>query len=363
MSRSARGVEARRRQRQPADGETLGPLGTSAGGDVGDLRAHHLGRHRAGRLDAGIAGADHAAGAQHRGALAEAPHVVEPVRDIEQCPPFGLQAVEDGKERFGFARRQHRGRLVEDHQLRILQQDAGDLDALALAGGQRPDRTRRLELQAVALRQAADAGHRARIGARAGSTRAMFSDTVRFSNSERMLEHHADAERPARLRASSARPGAPATGSRPRTAAAARRASSPASTCRRPFSPRRAWFSPTRTSRSMFWLALHGPEALRQAAHGDERRRGADGGRWLRAAPPSGHQDGRAGGFARFQRPDALPRPRPAGSGRGSRGGPRRIRSQVARSSVMLTSALRASPYRRRATDAWRTATPSWRAG
>ena len=88
--------------------------------------------------------------------------------------------------RFGLLRRQHRGRLVEDQQLRVLQQAARDLDALALAGRQRPDRPVRLEhagRSAPTRRRCARRAAPRRLAL--GSTSAMFSATVRFSNSEK----------------------------------------------------------------------------------------------------------------------------------------------------------------------------------
>ena len=48
-------------------------------------------------------------------------------------------------------RRQHRGRLVHDQQLRLLQQAAHDLDALALADRQVVHRLAGIERQTVAF--------------------------------------------------------------------------------------------------------------------------------------------------------------------------------------------------------------------
>ena len=118
--------------------------------------------------------------------VAEPAHLVEPVRDVEQRPALVAQPLQRGEQPLGLLRRQHRGRLVEDDEARVLQQAAHDLDALALAGRERPDRPAGLELQAVGGADAPRSARRAPCRDRLlGITRAMFSATVRFSQSEK----------------------------------------------------------------------------------------------------------------------------------------------------------------------------------
>ncbi len=153
-----RGMKARRRNRQSNGGETLRAGRAATRRDLADLCSHHEGRKRTGTFLFGVASSDHAATAQDGGAFAQALHVIQPMRDVEQGTPFGLQLVEDREERLRFSRCQHRGRFVEDQQLGILEQAAGDLDPLPLACRERPHGARRFELEAVALRQARDTG-------------------------------------------------------------------------------------------------------------------------------------------------------------------------------------------------------------
>ena len=83
-------------------------------------------------------------------------------------------------------RRQHRGRLVHDQQLRLLQQAAHDLDALPLADRQVVHRLVGIEMQAVGLGDLRDARRAGPCGRRRRSSRARCSpSTVSASNSEK----------------------------------------------------------------------------------------------------------------------------------------------------------------------------------
>ena len=68
-------------------------------------------------------------------------------RGSRSPPPTSLSSVT--KQVLRLLRRQHGGRLVEDQQLRVLEQAAHDLDALALARRQGPDGAVRLQREAV----------------------------------------------------------------------------------------------------------------------------------------------------------------------------------------------------------------------
>ena len=86
-----------------------------------------------------VAGRDLLAAAQDRRGVAEPFHLVELVADVEDRAAFGLEPVQHDEELVGLLRGQHRGRLVEDQEFRVLHQRADDLDALALADRQLPD--------------------------------------------------------------------------------------------------------------------------------------------------------------------------------------------------------------------------------
>ena len=103
-------------------------------------------------------------------------------------------------------RRQHRGRLVHDQELRVLQQRPDDLDALALADRQAVHRRTRLERQPEALPGLAHAPRELLERAR-HRERDVLDDGERLEQRE-VLEHHADAElaRPRRARHAHRRP-------------------------------------------------------------------------------------------------------------------------------------------------------------
>ena len=87
--------------------------------------------------------------AQDGGAVADALHLFQAVADIENRAPFGAQLEQRLEQLVGLLRRQHRGRLVEDDELRVLQQRTDDLDALALADREVGDMGMRIERQAI----------------------------------------------------------------------------------------------------------------------------------------------------------------------------------------------------------------------
>gem|GEM_PF-4174712 len=126
------------RQRQPVDHQTLrAELGRACVLRHLEFAAdHHLGE-RLGAFFARVAVADDSSLAQHRGTVTERPDLVELVADIEDRATLARQLGERFKQPFNLLRGQHRGRLVHDQELRILDQTADDLDPLAL-----PDRQR-----------------------------------------------------------------------------------------------------------------------------------------------------------------------------------------------------------------------------
>ncbi len=146
---------------------------------------HHAGK-RSRRFLARIAGAGHLAVAQHRGAIADALHFLQPVADVEHGAAFGLQLCQRFEQPVGLLRRQNRGRFIQDDQLGILQQRPDDLDALALADGQIRHMRVRIERQAIGSATGDAASSEIVASETPGSSdSAMFSATVSASNSEK----------------------------------------------------------------------------------------------------------------------------------------------------------------------------------
>ena len=96
-----------------------------------------------------VALGDHLAVAQDGGVMADRPHLLEPVADVEDRAAFRGEALQRDEQVVGLLRRQHRGRLVHDDELRLLQQAADDLDPLPLADREVGDHRVGVERQAV----------------------------------------------------------------------------------------------------------------------------------------------------------------------------------------------------------------------
>ena len=117
--------------------------------------------------------------------VADALHLLQPVADVEDRAALAGQALQRHEQMVRLLRRQHRGRLVHDDQLRLLQQAAHDLDALALADREVGDDRVRTERQAVVGRDASRSVDASPLRGLFGSASAMFSATVSASNSEK----------------------------------------------------------------------------------------------------------------------------------------------------------------------------------
>jgi hypothetical protein len=162
------------------------------------VAADHHARERCRGLAPGVALPRHFPGAEHRGAMAQRADLVELVADVEDAATFGRERAQRCEQREHRLRGEHRRRLVHDEQPRLLQQAAHDLDALPLPDRHRVHVPPRIERQAVALRDIADArGQRPRVGV-VDREPDVLADGQRVEQRE-MLEHHADAEL-ARLR-------------------------------------------------------------------------------------------------------------------------------------------------------------------
>ena len=118
----------------------------------GDVIAHHHPRQRRGRFRARVACADHLAMPKHSCAVAQPPHLIKPVTDVEDRLALIAQPFQRHKQFVRFLRRQHRSRLVKNDQFRFLQQAAHDLDALPLANGKITNEGTRIKRQTVGLR-------------------------------------------------------------------------------------------------------------------------------------------------------------------------------------------------------------------
>ena len=94
---------------------------------------------------------------------------------------------------FHLLRRQHRGRLVHDQKLGVLQQAADDLDPLAFTRRKVAHHARRVKRQAIFFANRADFGgkqlHRWRVFHAQGD---VFGHVQRFEQAE-MLKHHGHA--------------------------------------------------------------------------------------------------------------------------------------------------------------------------
>jgi hypothetical protein len=126
--------------------------------------------------------------------------LLELVADVEDRAALGPERAERGEEPVDLLRREHRGRLVHDQQLGVLEQAAHDLDALALAHREGVDLARRVERQAVGPAHLPYlAGQRPPLHGVVDAQRHVLQHRHRLEQRE-VLEHHADAERTRRLR-------------------------------------------------------------------------------------------------------------------------------------------------------------------
>ena len=121
------------------------------------------------------------------------------VRNVEDRAAFGCHAAQDDEELLDLLRRQDRGRLVHDQQVRLQKKRADDLDPLPLSDRQRRDDPPWLELQPVVLHHVEDARLKvARGDPRVHPQRDVLQHRHCLEKRE-VLENHADAEHPGGL--------------------------------------------------------------------------------------------------------------------------------------------------------------------
>jgi hypothetical protein len=103
-----------------------------------------------------------AAVAQDGDAIAQAEHVGQPVRHVDDRHAGARQVAEDVEQMVSFRRRQRRRRLVEREQAAVERERAGDLEQLAMRDRQRLHRRVRRDRQLETREQIA--GARAHVG-------------------------------------------------------------------------------------------------------------------------------------------------------------------------------------------------------
>ena len=131
--------------------------------------------------------------AQHRSVGAELLDLVELVAYIENAAALRGKLAQGFEQLAHGLWRQDRGRFVHDEELRIDEQAADDLDALALADRQRMDEPARIDRQPVTFRHLRDALRElAQFGLARQCQRDVLDYGERFEQ-RKVLEHHADA--------------------------------------------------------------------------------------------------------------------------------------------------------------------------
>ena len=121
----------------------LGP----AGGLAEHLLHRPLDRHPLARL----AGDDDLAAAQDRDPVGDGEDVLEEVGDVDDADAAVAEVADDLQQALGLGFLQGRGRLVEDQDVGLVEQRAGDLDQLLLAEAQRGERAVEVDVEADRL--------------------------------------------------------------------------------------------------------------------------------------------------------------------------------------------------------------------
>src|SRR5690606_18421783 len=164
-----------------------------------DFAAHHHRGQTFGRGDNRAGFADDAPVAKHDDLLADFEHFLQLVADENDAHAARLQRPHDVEQTFGFLRREHCGRFVEDEDVRLAVERLDDLDALLHADGQVFDQRVGIDFQTVLLRNFEDAPS----GGPAVQKRPVNGFVAQHDvfghgehgNQLEMLVNHADAER------------------------------------------------------------------------------------------------------------------------------------------------------------------------
>ena len=188
-----------------------------------DVGADHHARQRRRGLKLRIAGRDLLAAAQDGGGVAQPLHLFQLVADVEDGAAFRLQPLQHDEELVGLLRRQHRGRLVEDQEFRVLHQRADDFDALALAHREPPHLAPGIERKPVNVGYLLQPRRHVLEGFLAVEAERHVLRDREIVEQRKMLEHHADAARARFRRARRAPFSRPASAFRLRSAGSGRR--------------------------------------------------------------------------------------------------------------------------------------------
>ena len=138
------------------------------------------------------------AAAQHRDAVGHREDLAQLVGDEDECLALAAELADDREQLVDLLRREHRGRLVEDEQLRSAVQHLQDLDALLQSERDVLDASARLDHDLEALLELADPSFdRAPVEHR---SHALVTEHDVLRHGERRHEHevlvdHPDAER------------------------------------------------------------------------------------------------------------------------------------------------------------------------
>jgi hypothetical protein len=103
---------------------------------LGKIVADHFADQLGGRHVAGVVGRDGPAIAHHRDAIGDAADFIHPVADVNNPHTLALQPADVVKQLLDLGVGQRRRRFIQDEQLAILRQRAGNLDQLLLTHAQ-----------------------------------------------------------------------------------------------------------------------------------------------------------------------------------------------------------------------------------
>ena len=182
------------RQTQVADPQAGFAHGSGVVHQLGRLAANHQARQGRVGLVRRVAHAGDFAPAQHGAGVAQRADLVQLVADVQNAAALRRELLEHHKEFFHRLGREHRGRFVQDEQLRVGEQRADDFHPLHLAHAQGVDRALGVDVQAILRGFLANAaGHLIQAQALVQTEPDVLGHRDGVKQIE-MLEHHADAQ-------------------------------------------------------------------------------------------------------------------------------------------------------------------------
>ena len=134
-------------------------------GDGGENAERAADHHADQAVDAGLSHrhrADELAVAQHRGAVADRHHFVEPVGDVDDADAVSFKGPHEVEQAGDLGRRERRRRLVHDDEAGVDRQRPGDLDHLLVGDREIAHQPARVHLQAEPVERALGLAHRRR---------------------------------------------------------------------------------------------------------------------------------------------------------------------------------------------------------